>query len=121
LVLVLLFFAMVTSSHVLAGREVPKVSVVASAMQAVEPDQVRWQLALRSEGKDSARLAQEHADKLASLLAFLKEQGIAEKAIQTEQMRLSENWNYQNGKRFKQGYVANSALSFVSDIPAYTG
>jgi len=97
----------------------PSISVEGSAVKEVSPDIVIWQLSLRSEGKKSDELAIAHAKKLSALLAYLNKQGIKKDKIQTQHMQLSENWNYENDKRFKQGYFASSSISFVSDIKSY--
>lgn len=102
------------------SQEPGRVSVVGTAVEEVDADQVRWHLSLRSEGEKSDVLAEKHAQKLSQLLAYLKQEALAEKHIKTEQMHLSENWNYENGKRFRQGYVANTGLVFVSSLEAYT-
>lgn len=98
----------------------PSISVEGSAVKEVSPDRVIWQLSLRSEGKKTDELAVQHAKKLSALLDYLNKQGIKKDKIQTDYMQFSENWNYDNGKRFKQGYFASSSLSFQSDIKSYT-
>ena len=98
----------------------PNISVQGSAVKEVTPDIVVWNLSIRSEGKETDALAAAHAKKLQKLLNYIKGQGIKADKIQTQHMQLSENWNYEHGKRFKQGYFASSSLSFESKIKAYT-
>lgn len=119
-----LFFALLLSLPYLANAHEDysqaSISVDGSAVKEVKPDVVVWHLSLRSEGKKPDELAAQHAKKLSELLTYLNKQSIKKDKIQTEHMQLSENWNYDNGKRFKQGYFASSSLSFQSDIKSYT-
>ena len=108
------------STHNTRSLDRPNISVQGNSIIEVEPDIVVWSLSLRSEGKETDALASVHAKKLQDLLGYLKKQGIALDKIQTQRMQLSENWNYEHGKRFKQGYFASSLVSFESEIQAYT-
>jgi len=97
----------------------PHISVSGNAVKEVSPDIVVWSLSLRSEGKKPDDLAMQHANRLSGLLSYLNQQGIKKDKVQTQHMQLSENWNYNNGKRFKQGYFASSSISFTSSIVVY--
>jgi uncharacterized protein YggE len=118
--LLFLFTIILSAGACTSKQEEAKVVVTGSATAEVAPDAVRWRLSIRSESEDSEALAKKHANRLEKLLAYLKGEGIAKKDIRTKRMSLSENWNYQHGKRFKQGYVANSSVEFTSDIDSYT-
>jgi uncharacterized protein YggE len=98
----------------------PNIAVQGYAVKEASPDIVEWSLLLRSEGKETNTLASVHAKKLQNLLSYLKKEGIESEKIQTQQMQFSENWNYENGKRFKQGYFASSSVNFESHMKSYS-
>lgn len=117
-----LMMFVLASSYSLASESIsekPHVSVAGTAMQEVKPDVTRWSISVNTEGKQTESVAQEQTVRLQKLLAFLEAQQIDKNKIKTESMRLDEQWNYHNGKRSKQGYIASSTLTFESDITSY--
>ncbi len=120
-IMLLLALGVVTSFACQADAvDAPHISVMGSAVKEFEPDVTRWHLSLRSEAKSADEAAKSHAQTLAKLLQQLKAKGVAEKTIKTQSMSLSENWNYVNGKRFQQGYVATATIQFESTIDSYS-
>ena len=110
------FSAMAFSLPAFAGeKQQPQISVYGSAVSEVLADQVFWAISIRSEGKKVSELANTHAERIKKVLAYLQNQKIKKEHIQTQQMNLSENWNYNSGKRIKEGYVANTQIRFRSD------
>ncbi len=92
----------------------PHISVYGTATAEVVPDFMRWRLSVRTEGKTAGQAATAHDQNVAALIAFLRQQEIDEKKIQTSQLRLAEDWEYRNGARIKIGYYAATAISFES-------
>jgi len=97
------------------NSQIPQISVYGSAVSEVLPDQVYWNISVRSEGKKVSELANLHAERIKKVLAYLQNQKIKKEHTQTRQMNLTENWNYNSGKRIKEGYVANTQIQFRSD------
>lgn len=100
--------------------EIPRIAVYGRATTDVVPDQMRWQIGIRTTAKTISAVAKEHENRLAAMLAFLKREEIDEKKIQTSQLQLAENFGYQrDGKRIKEGYFASSRIVFESKTFAY--
>jgi uncharacterized protein len=107
--------SMISSAVFAEENKQPQISVYGSAVSEVVPDQVYWHISIRSEGKKVSELANSHAEKIKKVLAYLQNQKIKKEHTQTRQMNLTENWNYNTGKRVKEGYVANTQIQFRSD------
>lgn len=100
----------------LAGElETPHISVYGTAVAEVVPDEMHWRLTVRSEAVEVTQTADQHQRHVAALLAFLKAGRIEEKKIQTSQMQLGENWEFNRGTRTQKGYFASTTVTFESD------
>ena len=92
----------------------PHITVYGTAATEVAPDLMRWRLYLRTNGKTASQAADAHDQNVSAVLAFLRQQKIAEKKIQTSQLQLAEDWEYIGGQRIKKGYYAATVVSFES-------
>ena len=92
----------------------PHITVYGTASTEVVPDLMRWRLYLRTNGKTASQAADGHSQNVSAILAFLRQQKIAEKKIQTSQLQLAEDWEYSGGQRVKKGYYAATVVSFES-------
>lgn len=94
----------------------PHIAVYGTATTEVVPDLMRWRLYLRTNGKTASQAADAHDQNVSAVLAFLRQQKIAEKKIQTSQLQLAKDWQYIGGQRIKKGYYAATVLSFESPL-----
>lgn len=93
----------------------PHITVYGTASTEVVPDLLRWRLYLRTNGKTASQAADAHDQNVSAVIAFLRQQKIAEKKIQTSQLQLAEDWEYIAGRqRVQKGYYAAAVLSFES-------
>ena len=92
----------------------PHITVYGTATTEVVPNFMRWRLYLRTNGKTASQAADAHDQNVSAVIAFLRQQKIAEKKIQTSQLQLAEDWEYSGGQRVQKGYYAATVLSFES-------
>lgn len=93
----------------------PHITVYGAATTEVVPNLMRWRLYVRTNGKTASQAANAHDQNVSAVIAFLRQQKIAEKKIQTSQLQLAEDWEYIGGRqRVKKGYYASTVLSFES-------
>lgn len=92
----------------------PHITVYGEASTEVVPDLMRWRLYVRTNGKTASQAAEAHSQNVSAVLAFLRQQKIPEKKIQTSQLQLAEDWEYKGGQRVKKGYYAATIVSFES-------
>jgi hypothetical protein len=93
----------------------PQVRVTGTAVSEVAPDVMVWQISVRTERSGIAEAASAHQKEVASTLAYLNTQGIAEKKTQMTRMILEEVWDYQARERVRTGFQALTSIRFMSD------
>lgn len=93
----------------------PHITVNGTARKEVIPDRLHWSLMVKNTGLDLPKVAEQHAAKVAALLALLRSHGVADKDMQTAQMQLSENRVYRRDEWVKEGYAAETAATFKLD------
>ncbi|MFD2276090.1 SIMPL domain-containing protein [Rubritalea spongiae] len=107
-------------SHGAEVTELPQVRVTGQASELVTPDEMAWSIKVENKGVELAKVAEEHASKVAELLAYLKEQKVDVDKTKTSQMEFGENWQYRDRQKVKEGYVARTSVSFrSSDFSQY--
>ena len=100
--------------------DVPHVTVYGTATIQVPPNQMIWALNVRNVDPNSAGAAQAHGATVATLMAFLKQNRIAEETIQTSRMQLGENFKFTRGERVTEGYAASTDVQFtLTDFANY--
>ena len=98
----------------------PHITVNGTAKKEVTPDLLLWSLEVKNTGLDLQKVAGAHAKKVTALLELLKANGIADKDVQTAQMQLAENQVYRRDEYVKEGYRADTQVSFkLEDIGKY--
>ena len=112
IMIIVTFFSIFFGSVSACTLEVPHVSVQGSASRSVTPDELTWRLSVRNVAKETSEVAKVHMRTLSGVVAYLKKQGIDEKDIQTTHMQLSENKQYRKKEWIKEGYFANSQMTF---------
>src|SRR5438105_4992325 len=90
----------------------PHIVVNGTARKEVAPDILHWSLEVKNTGLDLPKVAEQHAKKVSALLDLLKANGIPDKNVQTAQMQLAENQVYRRNEYVKEGYLAETQLSF---------
>jgi uncharacterized protein len=101
--------------------EVPHIVVYGTATIQVMPNQMAWNLNVRTIKPNSTDAARTHETMITAVIAFLKQSQIEEKTIQTSRMQLGENWKYKNGERFLDGYYASADVQFeLVDFSKYS-
>ena len=76
------------------------------------PDLATIELGVTTQGATAAEAMGSNARQMAGLLAALKKQGVAEKDIQTSNLNLTAQYDYQNGQApVLKGYQASNTVS----------
>jgi uncharacterized protein YggE len=100
--------------------DIPRIGVYGTATTHAKPDQLRWVLGVKTTGLDIEKVASEHDKTVSMTLAFLKKQGVTDTDIQTSNVSLDENWDYRGNTRVRDGFFAQTGISFISaDLPHY--
>jgi uncharacterized protein len=101
--------------------DTPHIVVYGTATIQVTPDLMIWTLNVRNLDPSSTGVAKAHETTVATAIALLKQNQIAEGKIQTSRMQLGENWNYVRNERVQDGYFASADIQFtLADFTKYT-
>lgn len=92
----------------------PHISVVGTAHRNVVPDQMEWQVEVQTQGAAVPAVAQRHRETVQQVLAFLDAQEIPAQRVRTNRMQLQENWEFRDGDRYRNGFGANTLITFDS-------
>lgn len=76
----------------------------------VVPDTAHVNVGLVTEGKDTITVQNENSSKMNAVIKFLKERGISEADIKTNNYSLSPKYEYSKGKSSLVGYILNQDL-----------
>jgi uncharacterized protein YggE len=96
------------------------IGVYGTATIEVIPNQMIWMLTARNINPSSAGAAKAHETTVGEVLAFLKQNRIAESKIQTSRMQLSENMKFVRGESIQDGYLASTDIQFtLADLSRY--
>ncbi len=99
------------------AAETQTVTVTAAETVKIAPDMARIIYEITTEDKDAEVCQQKNSETLDAVIAYLKEQGVAEKSIQTSDFSLNPQYEYPgNGRQVLVGYEMDTQLT-VSDIP----
>ena len=116
-----IFIAMTFCSSVMAEEiDIPHIAVFGTAITEITPDKMIWYLNASNKALELDKTASDHSVIIKNVLGFLKEMNIPQDKIQTSRMNFGENWVYRNQSRVKEGYEANTFISFtVEDLNIY--
>ena len=92
----------------------PHVIVFGEAETKTAPDELRWDLSVKTEGHTAVETAQAHVAAMASVLALLSELGQTKDEVETTNMQLRENWVYRNNSRENIGFVGLTGVNFTT-------
>lgn len=95
--------------------DTPHVQVFGVAEKELSPDEIRWNLAVRTEGVTAKEVSDKHIEEVSDALKLLYELGQNKDSVTTTNMQLKEHWVYKNNNRQKQGYFATTSIRFTSD------
>ena len=116
LVLAMTFYSSVTAEEI----DIPHIAVFGTAITEITPDKMIWYLNASNKALELDKTAFDHSVIIKEVLGFLKEMNIPQDNIQTSRMNFGENWVYRNKSRVKEGYEANTFISFtVEDLNIY--
>jgi uncharacterized protein YggE len=92
-------------------------SVSGEGKEVVVPNIAEIKIGVISEGKDLAALQKENSEKMNIIMNFLKEKGIDEKDIQTENYSITPKYDYSKPPYRIVGYTINQDLKIkVRDL-----
>lgn len=95
----------------------PSVEVSGEGIVNVVPDEVTISVRVENNGNNAKTLKDLNDRAVHNVLGFIRSQGIADKYVQTEYVRLSKNYDY-NTKSYN--YVANQSISVkLTDLKKY--
>lgn len=103
-----------------ADFDVPHVVVYGTAETEVTPDELHWNLAVKTQGATVQEVSTNHTKEVAAVLKYLTKSGVPGKKVKTSRMQLRENFVYRNKSRVKEGYFAHTSIQFlITDFAAY--
>ena len=122
----LLFLALVAatcgsgSTTVQNGDNQPHgVSVAGEGKVQGKPDLALLSLGVSALADDVSTARDRASNELDAMIASMKKNGVADKDIQTQQLNISPEYDYSNGKQLLKGFrVSNSVSAKVRDINA---
>ncbi|MBI4860674.1 MAG: SIMPL domain-containing protein [Candidatus Riflebacteria bacterium] len=97
-------------------------TVSGTAVIQVVPDQLSWNVTVRTKGQKLPSIAKEHQGAVGKVLALLRASAVKEADTQTERMRFGEDTQYDGHKAVKVGYVASTSVGFTTkEFNSYEG
>ncbi len=90
----------------------PHVRVSGVSTIEAKPDVMIWHLNVQNRGENLEEVAASHQSISTELLKTIKTFGVDEDAISSQRMTFGENWEYEQGRRFRNGFFASSQIIF---------
>ncbi len=91
----------------------PNITVYGTSEIKIAPDKMIWFLNINNKGAKLNEVANEHTEKVQTVLSLLNDTNIKKENIQTARMEFGENWVYKNKTQVKEGYFASTGVSFT--------
>ncbi len=91
----------------------PHILVYGTAEVRAVPDELIWNLSVKTVGMDISNVASNHALEVSEVLGYLKTKG-SEKELKTSRMQLNENRVYRDRTWVKEGFYASTEIKFKS-------
>lgn len=111
-VLLIIFLVLLSLQQIYLLKGPPQtMSVSATGKANGVPDVAIVTIGVVSEGQTSIEVKDKNNQKMNQVIAFIKEQGIDDKNIQTTGFYASPKYNYENGQSNVTGYQANQTLT----------
>jgi uncharacterized protein YggE len=119
LLLISLFIFLFTPAAYAEEIELPHITVFGTAVTKIVPDKMMWNIMVMNKDQLLENVTKKHMDIVNDVTKFLKEAGIGED-LQTSRMQFGENWEYRNNTRVKEGYYAQTYITFsMTDFNIY--
>lgn len=83
---------------------------------SLAPDEVVFNITINRMDKDFAVALDQLNESVNRLKSALAKQDVEEKSIRTVHYNIHENWKYNSGKRYKEGYTATHSLTVHIDF-----
>ncbi len=99
-----------------AAIEERTVTVSASETVKVSPDMARIVCEILTEDREAGECQRKNGEALDAVIAWLKEQGVAENSMKTSDFLLNPRYNYSGGRDVLIGYEMETRLE-ISDVP----
>lgn len=117
----ILLAACVTLTACQPTSQAPRtISVSSHAEIQVEPDQVQVHFSINREGENLTDLKQEIDTTTAAIIAFLREQQVADEDITSFRIAASPRYDYKDGERIARGFSATRQISvLLRNVAAY--
>ena len=115
-----LSFLFLLSCSVLCGEiPYPHVMVTGDAVHEAAPDELDWQIEVRTKGSNVEAVTGHHLPSVSNLLAYINS-FVDKESVQTSSMSYGEDYQWQNSSRVKTGYYALTHVRFtLKDISRY--
>ncbi len=110
--LVLSAFALL-SSVMLFGQEneLATIEITGQSQLSVMPDEVIFSVTVNQQNADFGVALDELNTKVNAIKAHLKKADVLNENMKTTNYSINENWKYENGKRYQDGYKAVHSLN----------
>jgi uncharacterized protein YggE len=116
LLIIFLALLIVHTAHTLNGAPQTRRITATGKMTAV-PDLATVTIGVETQGADTVDIKNKNNQKINQIIAFIKQQGIADKDIKTTGFYASPRYNYTNGQNNIIGYQANQTITVhVHDV-----
>jgi len=89
----------------------PTLEINGQARMSVMPDEVIFSITVHQENVDFGVALDELNTKISAIKSQLKKSKVEDKNIRTINYSIDENWKYENGKRFQDGYKAMHSIN----------
>lgn len=81
------------------------------ARMSVMPDEAIFSITVNQENADFGEALDQLNTKVSAIKSQLKKANVEDKNIKTTNYSINENWKYQNGKRYQEGYKAVHSIN----------
>lgn len=113
--LLLSSFLLIGVQSFAASDSVPQITVNGTAIKEVAPDVLRWEITVETSGENITEIAESQDKSLEQVIAFLKDQKIESKHIQTSDLNLREQSEYNSKVKLGRSFEAMIQISFRTD------
>ena len=114
----LLIFLPLSLCH--AGFDIPHVVVYGTGKIEVVPDELHWNISLKTLEGTVVEVSKNHIEDVSSVLNYLNKSGLSADDVKTSNMQLNENVVYRNNSRLKEGYFAFTSISFKTTTESHS-
>ena len=94
----------------------PKITVSGEAVVSVKPDKVVITLGIETSDKDISNSKAQNNEILQRTIARLKEIGVPEKEMQTDNLSIEPRWRHSNHENFIGYFVRNTLVVTITDV-----